>query len=59
MIERLERLTPVVAASPTLFRVPEHRELLESGLRLAAGGEDCGRALAGHADHLAAGRACD
>jgi pentatricopeptide repeat protein len=37
IVERLRAITPVVVPSVTPFRNPEHRELLLSGLRLAAG----------------------
>jgi adenylate cyclase len=37
IIERLRAFTPVVAPSHVPWRKPEHRELLLSGLRLAAG----------------------
>jgi hypothetical protein len=37
IIKRLRAITPVVVPPATLFRNPEHRELLLSGLRLAAG----------------------
>ena len=37
VVRRLRALTPVVVPSATQFRNPEHRELLLSGLRLAAG----------------------
>ena len=36
VVKRLRALTPVVVPSATQFRNPEHRELLLSGLRLAA-----------------------
>ena len=39
VVKRLRALTPVVVPSATQFRNPEHRELLLSGLRLAAGEE--------------------
>jgi adenylate cyclase len=37
IIERLRAITPVVIADPFQFRNSEHRELVLSGLRLAAG----------------------
>jgi TolB-like protein/class 3 adenylate cyclase len=37
VVKRLRALTPVVVPPATQFRNPEHRELLLSGLRLAAG----------------------
>jgi tetratricopeptide (TPR) repeat protein len=37
IVERLRTITPVVVHSATNYRNPEHRELLLSGLRLAAG----------------------
>jgi adenylate cyclase len=39
IIERLRAITPVVIADASYLRNPEHRELLLSGLRLAAGEE--------------------
>ena len=36
-IARLRTITPVVTTSFAFFRKAEHRELLNSGLRLAAG----------------------
>jgi hypothetical protein len=38
IVKRLRAITPVVVPPATQFRNPEHRELLLSGLRLAAGG---------------------
>ena len=37
VVRRLRAVTPVVVPPATQFRNPEHRELLLSGLRLAAG----------------------
>ena len=37
MVERLRAITPHAMPSVALFRNPEHRELLLSGLRVAAG----------------------
>jgi tetratricopeptide (TPR) repeat protein len=37
IVKRLRAMTPVVVPPATQFRNPEHRELLLSGLRLAAG----------------------
>ena len=37
IVKRLQEITPVVVPSGLPFRNPEHRELLLSGLRLAAG----------------------
>jgi Tetratricopeptide repeat len=37
VVARLRSITPVVVAGATPYRLPEHRELLLSGLRLAAG----------------------
>ena len=37
VVRRLRTISPVVVPSATQFRNPEHRELLLSGLRLAAG----------------------
>ncbi len=37
IVRRLREITPVVVPSVVLYRNPEHRELLLSGLRLAAG----------------------
>jgi adenylate cyclase len=39
IVTRLKTITPVVVPSFVPFRKPEHRELLLSGLRLAAGEE--------------------
>jgi adenylate cyclase len=39
ILERLTALTPIVQPTVNPFRKPEHRELLASGLRLAAGEE--------------------
>jgi TolB-like protein/class 3 adenylate cyclase len=39
IVERLRAVTPVVIGGATFLRNPEHRELLLSGLRLAAGEE--------------------
>jgi adenylate cyclase len=39
IVERLRAITPVVIADANFLRNAEHRELLLSGLRLAAGGE--------------------
>jgi adenylate cyclase len=37
IVRRLRAITPVVVPSVIPYRNPEHRELLLSGLRLAAG----------------------
>ena len=37
VVERLQAITPVVIPAASFLRNPEHRELLLSGLRLAAG----------------------
>jgi adenylate cyclase len=37
IVRRLSAITPVVMEPGTRYRNPEHRELLLSGLRLAAG----------------------
>jgi len=37
IVRRLREITPAVVPSVVLYRNPEHRELLLSGLRLAAG----------------------
>jgi hypothetical protein len=37
VVERLRTITPVVVPTYLVYRNPEHRELLLSGLRLAAG----------------------
>jgi pentatricopeptide repeat protein len=37
MVQRLRAITPVVVPDVMHWRNPEHRELLLSGLRLAAG----------------------
>jgi tetratricopeptide (TPR) repeat protein len=37
IVQRLRAISPVVLAEGMVFRNPEHRELLLSGLRLAAG----------------------
>jgi hypothetical protein len=39
VVKQLLSLTQVVVSDLGYFRNPEHRELLLSGLRLAAGGE--------------------
>jgi len=39
VIERLRTISPIVAPELNQFRNPEHRELILSGLRLAAGQE--------------------
>jgi hypothetical protein len=37
IVRRLRAITPAVIADASYLRKPEHRELLLSGLRLAAG----------------------
>jgi hypothetical protein len=37
IIARLRAITPVVMPAASEYRIPEHRELFLSGLRLAAG----------------------
>jgi hypothetical protein len=37
VVSRLRAITPIVVEGAMRFRKPEHRELLLSGLRLAAG----------------------